>query len=129
MAATRQDRGPAARWVAVASYPTRPFAQFIASALEGNGIEARVVGDDGGGMLPHVDTLTGGVHVEVREADAPAAQALLAHIRDIGPTDGLAEDPDGGVEPRRRIAGWRAALIVVVVTVLVLVVVTGLLVE
>lgn len=108
------DDGPS--WVAVASYPTRPFADFVASALEGHGIPTRVVGDDGGGMLPHVDTLAGGVHVEVPRDDVPAARELLARVPD-GPT---VSGDRPGVD--RRAARWRVAVAAVVAVGLALVV-------
>lgn len=73
------DTGPV-RWVAVGSYPFRGYAAFVASALEGSGIPANVVGDDGGGVLTGIGMLTGGVHVEVPEHDLEAARELLASL-------------------------------------------------
>lgn len=105
-------------WVAVASYPTRPFAVFVASALEGNGISTRVVGDDGGGMLPHVDTLSGGVHVEVPESEAAAAQALLEQVH---------ERSTRTSRPPSSVGRWRTIFVVLVVVAMVLVVGTALL--
>jgi hypothetical protein len=67
-------------WTAVGSYPTRAFAQFAGSILEGNGYEVRIVGDDAGGVLPHLDTHRGGIQVEVPAEDAEDAVALLADL-------------------------------------------------
>jgi hypothetical protein len=76
----RWPTGPTAAWVPVGSYPTRALAQFAASILEGNGYEVRVVGDDAGGVLPHVDSHRGGVQVQVPPDDAEDAVALLADL-------------------------------------------------
>jgi hypothetical protein len=67
-------------WSAVGSYPTRAVAQFASSILEGNGYEARIVGDDAGGVLPHLDAHRGGIQVEVPAEDAEDAVELLADL-------------------------------------------------
>ena len=90
---------PPDAWVGVAAFPTRPFADFVASALEGNGIEARVVGDDGGGMLMHLDTLSGGVHVLVRAEQVEAASVLLGAMETDAPPDEVAPPDEEGPDP------------------------------
>ena len=127
------DRRHDETWVDVASFPTRPYARFVASALEGNGIEARVVGDDGGGMLPHLDVLTGGIRVQVPAEQAEAASAVLGDFDPPAnpPThDGveLGHDPaldvDTPLAARSR-APWRSVLIGVVALALFIVVATA----
>ena len=119
-------------WVEVAAFPTRPFAEFVASALEGNGIAARVVGDDGGGMLMHLDTLSGGVHVQVRASDVEAAADLLDSLgsddpaEDESPTGAVDHAGPGATTPApiaARSAGpWRTILVLLVITGLAVVV-------
>lgn len=76
-----------AQWTDVARVPSRSIAGFVAAVLEDAGIRTRVVADDGGGVLPQLDTLTGGVHVEVPGHDVEAARELLAGIEDVQASD------------------------------------------
>lgn len=76
-----------AHWTDVARVPSRSIAGFLAGLLEDAGIPTRVVADDGGGVLPRLDTITGGVHVEVPGDDLEVARELLADLEDVTPTD------------------------------------------
>lgn len=64
-------------WEVVATYPFRPTADVTWSILDGHGIPARVVGDDTGGMTPHVGLMTG-ISVEVPTDRADEAREVLA---------------------------------------------------
>jgi hypothetical protein len=95
-------------WTAVGSYPTRAVAQFASSILEGNGYEVRIVGDDAGGVLPHLDAHRGGIQVEVPAEDAEDAVELLADL--------ARPSPSGSAFGRSR---WRTIVMVLLaVTVL-----------
>jgi hypothetical protein len=101
-----------ARWTDVARVPSRSIAGFVAALLEDAGIRTRVVADDGGGVLPQLEAITGGVHVEVPADDLAMAQSLLADLEDLEPADRLdAPDP---------VVTWRALGIVLLALVLVL---------
>jgi hypothetical protein len=101
-----------ARWTDVARFPSRSTAGFVAAVLEDAGIRTRVVSDDGGGVLPHLDALTGGVHVEVPGRELEAARELLAGL-ETGPASDLAE-------PLGSRLTWRAVGIVLLALVMAL---------
>jgi hypothetical protein len=75
--------------------------------LEDAGIRTRVVADDGGGVLPQLDTLTGGVHVEVPGDDVEAARELLAALDTVTPSD--------LVDTHIPVATWRSVGVVLLV--------------
>jgi hypothetical protein len=52
-------------------------AQLALAHLTTEGIDASVVTDDGGGALPNLSMLTGGVRLIVRTEDAEAARSAL----------------------------------------------------
>lgn len=106
-----------AHWTDVARVPSRSVAGFVAAVLEDAGIRTRVVADDGGGVLPHLDALTGGVHVEVPGNDLEAARGLLADLEEAAPTDVADARPVG---PREPVVTWRAVGIVLLAIILVL---------
>jgi hypothetical protein len=81
----------AASWTPVGTYPTRALAGFVVSLLEGDGLQARVVADDAGGVLPHLDLARGGVEVQVHTEDVTAATALLGDLTD--PADATRRRP------------------------------------
>jgi len=101
-----------ARWTDVARVPSRSVAGFVADVLEDAGIRTRVVADDGGGVLPQLDAITGGVHVEVPGDDLEVATAVLADLEEVAPPD--------LIDTRRPMVAWRAVGIVLLAIVLAL---------
>lgn len=101
-----------ARWTEVARVPSRSVAGFVAAVLEDAGIRTRVVADDGGGVLPHLDAITGGVRVEVPADDLEVARGVLADLDEVAPTD--LDDTHAPV------VTWRALGIVVLAIVMAL---------
>lgn len=57
-------------------------AQLALAHLASEGITARMVTDDGGGALPNLSMLTGGVRLIVRSEDAQAASNALEILGD-----------------------------------------------
>jgi len=55
-------------------------AQLALAHLASEGITARMVTDDGGGAIPTLSMLTGGVRLIARSEDADAARAALAGL-------------------------------------------------
>lgn len=106
-----------ARWTDVAQVPSRSIGGFVAAVLENAGIRTRVVADDGGGVLPQLDAITGGVHVEVPGDDLEAARALLADLDDEAPADLV---DTHGVDPPAPVVTLRAVGIVLLAVVLAL---------
>ncbi len=101
-----------ARWTDVARVPSRSVAGFVADVLQDAGIRTRVVADDAGGVLPQLDTTTGGVHVEVPGEDVEVARQVLADLEDMAPSDHVGiRDP---------VVTWRAAGIVLLAIVMAL---------
>ncbi len=101
-----------ARWTDVARVPSRSVAGFVADILQDAGIRTRVVADDAGGVLPQLDTTTGGVHVEVPGDDVEMARQLLADLEDLAPGD--------LIETHDPVVTWRAAGIVLLAIVMAL---------
>ncbi len=63
-------------------------AQLALAHLASEGITTRMVTDDGGGAIPTLSMLTGGVRLIARSEDADAARAALAALpEDNGQTD------------------------------------------
>jgi len=61
-------------------------AQLALAHLASEGITARMVTDDGGGAIPTLSMLTGGVRLIARSEDADAARAALSTLpEDDGP--------------------------------------------
>jgi hypothetical protein len=63
--------------VVVRTFPTRIEADLARSALEAEGIDAIVRGDDVGGMRPHLLVGSGGAELIVRVEDAGRALLVL----------------------------------------------------
>lgn len=101
-----------ARWTDVARVPSRSVAGFVADILQDAGIRTRVVADDAGGVLPQLDTTTGGVHVEVPGDDVEMARQLLADLEDLAPGD--------LIETHDPVVTWRATGIVLLAIVMAL---------
>lgn len=106
-----------AHWADVAQVPSRSIAGFVATVLEDAGIRTRVVADDGGGVLPHLDAITGGVHVEVPGDDLEEARGVLAELEAATPTGLVDARPVDLHEP---VATGRAVGIVLLAIMLVL---------
>lgn len=64
----------------VAVYPTRPSAEIARGVLHADGIEARLLVDDSGGLAPS-SALTEGVRLVVRSDRAAEARELLTSHR------------------------------------------------
>ena len=65
------------RWVRVSSFGNRVEAETARSALVSRGIEARLVGDDGGGVGTPMSLEHQGMEVHVASSDHQAARQLL----------------------------------------------------
>ena len=63
--------------VCVATYPAEMPAELARMRLEADGIDAFIIKDDCGGMLPFFQAITG-VRLMVRAEDADQAARLLA---------------------------------------------------
>jgi hypothetical protein len=74
--------------VEIARFSSEFEAQLALAHLASEGITARMVTDDGGGALPNLTMLTGGVRLIVRSEDAGAARTALS---------ALPEDDESGV--------------------------------
>jgi hypothetical protein len=73
-------------------------ALFLRSVLEGHGIEAFVVGEHTGGLIPHFSLfggggIQGGIRLQVHADDLAAAQEILD-----APGDALDEEDEEEVE-------------------------------
>ena len=64
--------------VEVGSFTSRGHAEMAAGMLEAHGVGANVLGDDGGGAVPHVAVGTHGYRIAVADEDADVARELLA---------------------------------------------------
>ncbi len=65
------------RWVRVNSFKNRVEAETAHSALVSRGIEARLIGDDGGGVGIPMSLEDQGMEVHVAPSDQRAARQLL----------------------------------------------------
>lgn len=65
-------------WVTVDRFGMRVAAEMCAAQLRGSGIEAQVLGDDAGGIAPHLAMGGGGISVRVPADRVEAARAVLA---------------------------------------------------
>ena len=63
--------------IVLATFPNYVAAELTAGLLKSEGVEARVVYDDGGGMYPAL-RLTQGVRVMVYREDEARAREILA---------------------------------------------------
>lgn len=68
-------------WITVARFRLPADAEPARAALEGAGIEARLL--DGSGALVHVTYATSGLRLQVRPADREEAEAVLASVGQI----------------------------------------------
>lgn len=66
--------------VVVASYGSSFAAQLAQAHLLSEGIEAKVVSDDAGGVIPSLTALSGGARVLVRASDLDDAREALSEI-------------------------------------------------
>ena len=66
----------------VATYGSSFGAKVAEAHLRSIGIEAKVMSDDAGGVIPSLTGLSSGARVLVRSDDADAARAALAEIDD-----------------------------------------------
>ena len=65
-------------WTTVDSLSTRESAEVSAERLRREGFDVQVIGDEAGGMAPHVTLGSTGVEVQVRSDQADEAAALVA---------------------------------------------------
>lgn len=66
--------------VEIAKFSSEFEAHLALAHLTSEGITARMVTDDGGGAIPTLSMLTGGVRLVVRSEDAEAALAALQEL-------------------------------------------------
>lgn len=66
----------------VATYGSSFGAKVAEAHLRSIGIEAKVMSDDAGGVIPSLTGLSSGARVLVRSDDADTARAALAEIDD-----------------------------------------------
>lgn len=64
----------------VAAYGSTFGARVAEAHLRSLGIDAKVLSDDAGGVIPSLTGLSGGARVLVRSEDAEAAREALAEI-------------------------------------------------
>jgi hypothetical protein len=96
------------RWSRVGSFPSRAAAGFAAAVLEDAGIPGRVMADDGGGTLPHLEPLTGGVWLQVPTSQADEARSMLEELQaSEEPTVGTAASTEDDAECTRHRSRWR----------------------
>ena len=69
-------------WTTVDSLSTREIAEVSAERLRREGFDVQVIGDEAGGMAPHVTLGSTGVEVQVPADQAERAAALLARLDD-----------------------------------------------
>jgi hypothetical protein len=69
--------------IVLATFPNYIDAELTAGLLKSEGVEARVVSDDGGGMYPAL-RLTQGVRVMVYREDEARAREILADMAEGG---------------------------------------------
>lgn len=72
--------------VSVFNTPNVAEAQQIASMLRANGIETFIPDDVTSNIAPYHLVHTGGINVQVGEADAEKARALIKDARESGAT-------------------------------------------
>lgn len=65
-------------WVTVERFGMRLPAEMCAAHLRGSGIDAHVLGDDAGGIAPHLSLGGGGVSVRVPVERLEEARLALA---------------------------------------------------
>jgi hypothetical protein len=68
-------------WVVIRSYQGAIEAESDRAVLEASGLEAQVLVDDAGGMLPSL-TMLMAARLAVREEDAAEAEEILAGLSD-----------------------------------------------
>jgi len=93
------------RFVTLARCPTAPVADFVRSLLDQAGIESVLQDQYLSQMFAFLAGPIGGVRVQVRERDLPAALEILRHppqplAADIGPELEAGAEPAAGLEPR-----------------------------
>ncbi len=80
--------------VEIARFSGEFEAQVAKAHLESEGVTARMVTDDGGGAIPTLSMLTGGVRLIVRSEDAEAANAALTRFSESEGNEGFDGDED-----------------------------------
>jgi hypothetical protein len=63
--------------VTVATFPDVAEAELAKERLASEGIQAFVAEAQSGGVMPFLTNMTGGIHVQVGEADAEKAREVL----------------------------------------------------
>lgn len=74
--------------IEIGRYSSEFEAQLALAYLESEGISGSMVTDAGGGALPNLTMLTGGVRLLVRSEDAEAARTALSAHSDDEPGSG-----------------------------------------
>lgn len=64
--------------VTVATFPDLPEAELAKERLESEGIQAFVLHENTAGVMPFLTPGSGGIHVQVGNADAERAREILA---------------------------------------------------
>lgn len=72
--------------VEIGKFSSEFEAQLALARLASEGITAHVVTDDGGGALPNLSSLVGGVRLIVREEDSAAAREALTALEEGEPS-------------------------------------------
>ena len=103
--------------VRIGRFLTRAEAAVARGLLETHGIEAHVLGDDGGGVQPDISYGYGGVALAVHPDDEADARALLADVDAPLARDDL------------RTPGWRATSVLVVAAAMLVVLVATLILD
>jgi hypothetical protein len=97
----------------VGRFSSRGEAEIARAMLDEHGVSARVVVDDVAGLHPELSLATGGVRLEVDEADADEARELLADV------PATRDHPDGAAPtaPRRRVVAWLLLALVILLVI------------
>lgn len=104
-------------WAVVDTFPSRAAAGFAAAALGDVGVRTRIDADDGGGTLPHLDPLTGGVRLLVPGEDLPLAQQALGDLAAAQATADVERPSDVAAPGRLRLAFALVLVLALAVTI------------
>ncbi|MCC5949443.1 MAG: hypothetical protein JJT89_13420 [Nitriliruptoraceae bacterium] len=110
------DEGALVRFAELTRVPGRPQADVLAGALRSEGFTVRVAGDDGGGTIPPLGRLTGGIRIEVAVPELDDARALLTELEQGPVVWELGDDPTVVEDHTARPGvGWLVMAIVIAV--------------